>query len=125
MQLFLSLKIVENKCIKIFPNFAVKRNIYPASMITQIPILSENVMMAKKSSIFGNTILSIFVDKSIYSLSGVIYTIEIPDECLYIGTPGAVNGKPLKPLKTIKRQVIVNRGQALWDRVSSALRIKA
>ena len=31
----------ENKCIKIFPNFAVKRNIYPASMITQIPILSE------------------------------------------------------------------------------------
>ena len=48
----------------------------------------------------------------------MIYTIEIPDECLYIGTPGAVKGKPLKPLKTIKRQVIVNRGQALWDRVS-------
>ncbi len=102
--------------IKISPKYVVKGSVYSTQLIKKVSIVSKNVVLAKSSSDFGNTIVTIFVDRFTFSMSGVIYRISIPSGSFMFGTPGTIDGNPRAPSKRIEREVIVGRGQALWDR---------
>jgi hypothetical protein len=102
--------------IKVAPIFVTKSSIYSTSMITKIPIVSENIVLAKSSIGFGNNVMTVFFDRHVFTMSGVVYKISIPSGSLYFGTPMAVGGNPRSASKRIEREVIIDRGQALWDR---------